>query len=185
MLAGIPPGEIIELDPDDRQDEGFDDLVDPFRRCMRLLAGGVSVVTGGPPGHRMGLTATSVTSLSMEPPSLLVSLRAGSRLVPVIMREERFTVHLLAEGQAREADVFAGRLGDSSSRTEQVDWRERSGGRLMGALSYVECRLARVVPVFSHVLLIGMVEVVESGSGTDPLVHFEGSYRRLARDDVD
>ena len=184
MLSG-PPGEIIELDPDDWRDDGFDDLVDPFRRCMRLLAGGVSVVTGGPPGHRIGLTATSVTSLSMEPPSLLVSVRAGSRLVPVVMREERFTVHLLAEGQAREADVFAGRLGDSRSRTEQVEWHERSGGRLAGALSYVECRLARVVPVFSHVLLVGVVEVVESGSGTHPLVHFDGCYRRLARDDAD
>ena len=184
MLGG-PPSEIIELDPDDHRDDGFDDLVDPFRRCMRLLAGGVSVVTAGPPGHRIGLTATSVTSLSMEPPSLLISVRAGSRLVPVVMREERFTVHLLAENQALAADVFAGRVGDGRPRTEQVEWHERAGGRLAGALSYVECRLARVVPVFSHILLIGVVEVVESGVGTQPLVHFDGSYRRLARDEAD
>ena len=185
MLGGLPPGEIIELDPSDRRDDDFDDLVDPFRRCMRLLAGGVSVVTGGSPGHRIGLTATSVTSLSMEPPSLLVSVRAGSRLVPVVMREERFTVHLLEETQPQVADVFAGRMGDGRPRIEQVDWDERSGGRLGGALAHVGCRLARVVPVFSHVLLIGVVEVVERGTGTCPLVHFEGCYRRLARNDAD
>jgi flavin reductase (DIM6/NTAB) family NADH-FMN oxidoreductase RutF len=101
------------------------------------------------------------------------------------MREERFTVHLLEENQTLAAEVFAGRIGDGRPRTEQVEWHERAGGRLAGALSYVECRLARVVPVFSHVLLIGVVEVVESGAGTHPLVHFDGSYRRLARDEAD
>lgn len=184
-MLGDLSGEIIELDPDEQRDDGFDDLVDPFRRCMRLLAGGVSVVTAGSAGHRIGLTATSVTSLSMEPPSLLVSVRAGSRLVPVVMREERFTIHLLAENQALAADVFAGRMADGRPRIEQVEWHERSGGRVTGALSYVECRLAQVVPVFSHVLLIGVVKVVESGAGTHPLVHFDGRYRRLARDDAD
>lgn len=181
MLSGVPPGEIIELDPGDGPDEAwFNDLVDPFRRCMRLLAGGVAVITGGDPGHRVGLTATSVTSLSMEPPSVLVSIRAGSRLVPLVMRKERFTVHLLGESQAHEADVFAGRRGDERPRIEQVEWHERGGGRLAGALAYVDCRLARVAPVFSHVLLIGVVEVVESGSGEPPLIHFDGRYRRLS-----
>lgn len=181
MLAGAPAGEIIELDPDERRDERhFGDLLDPFRRSMQLLAGGVAVVTAGEVGCRVGLTATSVTSLSLAPPSLLVSVRAGSRLLPVVTRQECFTVHLLGEAQARQADVFAGRHGDDRPRTEQVEWHERAGGRLAGALAHVDCRLARVVSVFSHVLLVGVVEAVEIGTGAQPLVYFEGRYRGLA-----
>ncbi|WP_051329502.1 flavin reductase family protein [Geminicoccus roseus] len=185
--ATLPIGEIIEEGPwlaGDPVSPPAAAVAEAFRVSMRRLAGGVCAVTVHHGGQLMGLTATSVTSLSMEPPSLLVSIRANSSILPALRQEKRFTVHVLTEEQTRQANVFAGRMGPGP-RAGLVSWSHPRGSaqRLSGAACHIDCRVGRVMPVFSHVVVAGVVEQVELGAGDRPLIYFDGAFRSLASAD--
>jgi flavin reductase (DIM6/NTAB) family NADH-FMN oxidoreductase RutF len=183
----LPVGEIIEEGPwlaGDPVPAPAAGVADAFRVSMRRLAAGVCAVTIRHGEGIAGLTATSVTSLSMEPPSLLVSIRASSGVLQALRQERRFTVHVLAEDQAYQANVFAGRLGPGP-RAELVPWSHGHDGpqRLSGATCHIDCRIGRLMPVFSHVIAVGVVEQVELGAAGRPLVYFDGVFRSLADDE--
>lgn len=178
-------GEIIELLPLDKAEdpESANELRDGFVASMRCLAAGVGVVTVGHGGGLAGITATSVTSLSITPPSLLVSIRAESGLVSVLRANAAFTVHLLAEDQRHQADVFAGHKRNGP-RHSLVKWDEPEQGRarLAGAIAHIDCRLASLIPIYTHLLAVGVVQNVCLNRGRLPLVYFERKYHRIADD---
>jgi flavin reductase (DIM6/NTAB) family NADH-FMN oxidoreductase RutF len=181
FTSPIPLGEIIELDPayDPDPTSVLGAWEEPFRQCMRRLGSGVSVVTFVHDGEIGGITATSVTSLSMKPASIVVSVRFGSSILPHLLSAGRFTVHLLAEAMQRPADAFAGRLGPGQ-RAQFVEMNAVPGGqRIDGALAHVDCCIAKTIPVFTHLLIVGVVENAEVGPYGRPLLYFDGSYRRL------
>lgn len=82
-----------------------------FRSALRHLAGAVSIITGGQGEGRSGLTATSVSSLSAEPPAVIVSVNRNASAWPVLTGERRFSINTLASDQQAVADRFAGRGG--------------------------------------------------------------------------
>lgn len=152
-----------------------------FRESMRRLAAGTCVVTTFHKGEIFGLTATSVASLSMEPPSLFVSIRAASRVMPAIRKEMRFTVHVLAETQQDTANAFAGRLGaGAGARLIELDPEISQYSKIPGALSHIDCKVVRLLPVFTHVLVIGAVEKVVQGNSRRPLIYFDGDFHGAA-----
>lgn len=186
-MTEVPPilGEIIEPEFDTgSSSETGTAVFESFREAMRRLAGGIGVVTVDQPAFGpIGITATSITSLSMSPPSLLVSIGAGSSLMASLREAGAFTVHLLGEGQEHEADVFAGRI-ETKRRDQLVAWDgpENNASRLAGAIAHVDCRLARLIRIYTHTIAIGVVIKVRLGKKIGPLVHFDGVYRAL-RDD--
>lgn len=182
MRAGsMPHGEIIELDPtyDPDQRAPTSEWEEPFRQCMRRLAAGVSVITCRSGASVVGLTATSVTSLSLSPPSLVVSVRTASSALPHFLVARRFTVHLLDDTMQRAADAFAGRLGTGPRETLVAVNTDDGKERLASCLAVVDCRLSKSIPVFTHALLVGVVESAEVGRGDGPLLYFDGKYRRV------
>jgi flavin reductase (DIM6/NTAB) family NADH-FMN oxidoreductase RutF len=82
-----------------------------FRGAMRHLAGGVSVITAGRGKDITGMTVTSVSSLSVEPPTLIVSINREASSWPLIKRHGSFGVNMLAADQIVIAEGFAGRGG--------------------------------------------------------------------------
>lgn len=94
-----------------------------FKNAMRHLASAVSVVTTGRGEQRTGFTASSVTSLSMEPPTLLVCLNRQSSAAPVLLEHGAFCINVLAKDQVDLADAFAGRDG----RRGAARYRMRDG----------------------------------------------------------
>lgn len=184
MNALAPPiGDILEEGPWLRGDgdiAAMAAVAEPFRSAMRRLAAGTCAVTVRQGGEVLGLTATSVTSLSMEPPSLLVSIRKQSPVLKAIIAARIFTVHILSDGQEREANVFAGRRG-SGPRASLVDWNHSGNDRqrLSGAICHIDCSVAKLVPVFSHMLVIGAAAAVDLGTQSHPLVYFDGAFHAL------
>lgn len=181
-------GEILEEGPWLRGDDGDREpsaaLSEPFRAAMRRLAAGTCAVTVKHDGQILGLTATSVTSLSIEPPSLLVSIRADSFVLKALRREKAFSVHILGEDQACEANAFAGRLGPEP-RASLVDW-SHSGEepqRLTGATGHIDCTAAKFLPVFSHVVVVGIVATIELSANSRPMVYFDGAFHALRQQD--
>lgn len=174
--------EILEDPHDDiapaigREQDG---LLDSFRGAMRQLAAGACAITACDGVRRYGLTATSVISLSMEPPALLVSIRAGSRVLQALRGSRRFTVHLLAAGQQRLANALAGRLGDDNRSRILSQGAPWTPDRIPGALCHIECAVSKTVVAYTHALVVGRVERVDAGTGTAPLVYHDGRYHAV------
>lgn len=140
-----------------------------FREAMASLASGVAVVTARrADGHPCGLAATSVSSYSAHPPSLLVSVAHESRCHEALRSAERFAVHLLRADELELAHVFAGKGDDKFAG---VDWRwDGDVPELAGTLAYLRCRRAASFERYDHTVLIGDLEGGRSDHG-EPLLY--------------
>ena len=145
-----------------------------FREAMAGLCAGVAVITARrEDGAPCGLVATSVSSFSARPPSVLVSVDHSSRCHRALVDGQTFGVHVLGEGQEALAHVFAGR-GDE--KFAGVEWSWDDGvARIAGTLSYLRCRRSALFELYDHSLLVGDVTGgrVEAG---EPLVYMRRSF---------
>lgn len=154
-----------------------------FKESMRHLAGAVSVITVGRGGDRTGFTATSVSSLSIEPPSILVSLNRNSSSWETLHRHGSFAVNVLTQDQQHIADRFAGRDGiKGSARYDGARWQELVTGTpaLTDALTVLDCELEEAIDRHSHAILIGRVRAIAVRPGAAPLLYWHGAYRHFA-----
>lgn len=154
------------------------ELVALFRDAMARLAAGVAVVTCvEEDGRPRGLTATSVTAYSADPPSVLVSVSRQSRSYGALVARPLFAVHLLAEGQEAVAADFA---RPDDVKFERHPWRAGPDGVpiLEGAMAVLVCRNERVFEHGDHAVVIGRLEDGELRP-VPPLVYFERGFRRL------
>lgn len=157
-----------------------------FRSAMRQLAGGVSVVTVGRGAEVSGMTVTSVTSLSAEPPSLLVCVNRGASSWPLLEQHGAFAVNILSADQQDVADRFAGRHGVSgAARFDGARWTTLVTGTpvLVDALASLDCRVEEVIERHSHAIVIGRVVAVGVGERTAALAYWHGDYVALDRDE--
>jgi flavin reductase (DIM6/NTAB) family NADH-FMN oxidoreductase RutF len=160
---------------------GLDDA-DSFRAAFRHLAGGVSVITTGHGEDRTGLTATSVSSLSAEPPTIFFGLNLSSSSYPVIQRHRSFGVNFLSATQKQVADRFAGRGGEKgAARYADAEWTSGVSGAplLLGALASLDCEVEEIIERHSHAIIIGRVREVRLGRDDAALVYWRGDYERL------
>jgi flavin reductase (DIM6/NTAB) family NADH-FMN oxidoreductase RutF len=149
-----------------------------FRHTMSRLVTGVAVVTvRGPGGEVMGMTASSVTSLSLAPPMLLVCVGRDASIHDALLRAERFGVSILGAGQVELARRFAVR---ERQRLERGEASSSPGGAplLAEALARVECRREAHFAAGDHTIVTGTVEWSDVGDGL-PLCYFQGAYARL------
>jgi flavin reductase (DIM6/NTAB) family NADH-FMN oxidoreductase RutF len=155
------------------------DRTTAFRLAMRELAAGVCVITTGLGAARAGLTATSVSSLSMAPPSLLVSIQCTSRALKALTAFGTFGVNLLAGHQRDIAERFAGRMGlHGDERFDGHEWTTGASGvpLLPSALATVECAIERVMEWHTHRVIIGAVSAVQVRGDANALVYWRGGY---------
>ena len=152
-----------------------------FRQAMRNLASGVAIVATGVGAARRGLTVSSVTSLCMDPPCLLVGINATSETHDAILANGRFGVSLLGSEQQDLALHFAGRDGVKGiERFSTASWDQGMLGvpLLDSAIGAMECVLHHHQVVGTHGLFIGRIVATRGGDG-DPLVNFQGALRTL------
>lgn len=152
-----------------------------FRQAMRNLASGVAIVATGTETARRGLTVSSVTSLCMEPPCLLVGVNASSETHAAILANGRFGVSLLGKGQEDLALRFAGGI-KGIERFATAPWEQGvlDVPLLETAIGVMECVLHHHQIVGTHGLFIGRIVATRYGVG-DPLVNFQGALRTLPR----
>lgn len=154
---------------------------DSLRKIMRQWATGVTLVTSHDRGRPHGMTVTSFTSVSLQPPIILVSLEKSSRTHGMVQEERTFAVSVLAEDQRDLADRFAGRIPDSDDRFAGVEYRPAASGSPipLGSLAYLDCRVAGTYSAGTHTLFLGEVidgEVLRQGP---PLLYHNRDYRRF------
>jgi flavin reductase len=158
-----------------------------FIRAMRTVAHSVTVVTTDGPHGRWGATVSAFTSVSADPPSILVCLHAGSRIATLVRDNGCYAVNVLREGERSLAEHFAGRnLERDADRFEGVELvKGATLPSLAAAHTVFVCTLEQSIACGSHVICIGAVDEATSGS-CRPLAYLDGEYVAVIphRDDV-
>jgi flavin reductase (DIM6/NTAB) family NADH-FMN oxidoreductase RutF len=152
-----------------------------FRSAMAGLASSVHVVTARRGDERVGRTATSVMSLSAQPPTVLVSIDIVSRLADLIARTGGFSLALLASDQGHVADAFAGKV-EASERFALGQWSHWPSGqpRLEGALTVYDCDVIGAMETGTHVLYAGAIIEAETDPDRSPLLWHRRHYGQVA-----
>lgn len=142
-----------------------------FREAMSALCSGVAIVTARrEDGAPCGLVATSVSSFSAEPASVLVCIGHVSRCHQALVESEHFGMHLLRADQIALATEFAG-LGDDKFGGFEWSW-DGDVPALAGVLVYLRCRRSALFEMYDHSILIG--DVIGGGRYPgEPLVYME------------
>ena len=147
---------------------------------MGRFATGVTVLTVNAPDARpLGMTASSLASVSLVPPLVSVCVDHQAELHDAIIAAPVFVVNVLASEQQRLAEIFAGGGGVyGDQRFAEADWTTLTTGApvLRPCLATFDCRLVEHVPASSHSIFIGCVAAVELDPDLDPLVYVEGDY---------
>jgi flavin reductase (DIM6/NTAB) family NADH-FMN oxidoreductase RutF len=157
-----------------------------FRGAMRHLAGGVSVITAGRGNDITGMTVTSVSSLSVDPPTLIVSINRESSSWPLLKRQGVFGVNILTSDQIDIADRFTGKGGlKGAARFAGAQWIARVSGvpLLVGALAAFDCEVEDIVERYSHAIVIGRVLDMQSSARTAALAYWQGQYVAMDMDE--
>lgn len=153
-----------------------------FRLAMREFTNGVALVTTGHGEQRMGCTATSLCSLSLDPPSLIVCITKTSSTLASLRANKMFGVNILAGAHESLADRFAGRSGvKGAARFAGVDWMTLVTGSplLRDALACIDCNVEEVLERHTHAIVIGRVAAVHRGGDGPALVHWRSQFQQL------
>lgn len=146
---------------------------DLFRSIMSGVAAPVTVVTTLLEGKPHGTTVSAFSSLSMEPPLILVSLDNSSDLLAAVRQTGRFGVNVLGGKQSALALNFAKK---GAEKFDGVDWiGERPSPRLIDVKAFMCCAVVDIVPGGDHSILLGAVEAGEVLPGP-PLTYCERSF---------
>jgi len=150
-----------------------------YRDAMARVGAAVHIVTTAGPAGRHGFTASSVTSVSDDPPMLLVCQSRGSDSNPAFKANGVLCVNTLGAAQEALSPVFAGMTGcDMEGRFAAAAWSTLATGApvLGGALVSLDCRIVEVVEIGNHSVLFCSVAAVAPGQGDTGLVYFARRY---------
>jgi flavin reductase (DIM6/NTAB) family NADH-FMN oxidoreductase RutF len=152
-----------------------------LREAMGHFATGVTVVTSvGADGEPVGTTANAVTSLSLEPPLVLVCFDLNSATLEAIRGHGAFAVNVLGHRQHHLSTNFA-RRGLAAAWDEVRHQRGPTGSpRLADVIAIIECTVEHSLPGGDHEIIVGRVRHVETnGDGARPLLFWRGKYASL------
>jgi 3-hydroxy-9,10-secoandrosta-1,3,5(10)-triene-9,17-dione monooxygenase reductase component len=158
---------------------------DAFRSVMGHFATGVSVVTTLEDDRPWGITVNALSSVSLEPPIVMVALDHRRRIAPVVRAAGRYAVNILGETQQDLSDCFAGAPVDPDRGAFcGASWRPGGNGMpiLDGAIASLECEIVDIHAVGDHRLFIGRVTAIESDDDHPmPLLFYRRRYLRIER----
>lgn len=150
-----------------------------MRRTIGRFATGVAVVTALDGGRPHGMTVNSLTSVSLEPPLLLVCLTAGARTTEAVVNDGRFAVNILGARQDAIALRFA-RRGEDHFDGLPLSYGEHDIPVVPDALAHLECTVERHVEAGDHVVVFGQVQRVCDREGA-PLAFLGGRFCDLSQ----
>ena len=151
-------------------------LAQDFRQAMRRVASTVNVITICVDGEPMGITATAMSSLAMDPPSLLVCINRAASMHASLADVSHFGVNVLHRDQEHLAQMFADRAQHHLRFIEGWEMDAARPPRLAEAQASLLCRRIDHHQFGTHSIFIGVVEDVVMRDEVDPLVYLNGRY---------
>ncbi|MWV28671.1 flavin reductase family protein [Aurantiacibacter rhizosphaerae] len=154
---------------------------DLFRSAMCRLASAVTLITTDGPAGRRGLVATAVTSITDDPPNILVCVNKSARSNAMIKQNGAFAVNVLNEGQEGLVGAFMSKSGDDPFDKSDV-WTSLETGApiLKESLASLDCVLDQIINIGTHSLFVGHVTEVRIGTQSSALVYFDRAFCSVA-----
>jgi flavin reductase (DIM6/NTAB) family NADH-FMN oxidoreductase RutF len=152
-------------------------LQDGLKQAMRVYPQGVTVATTNSPDGPKGLTVSSFTSVSLEPPLVLMSIAKSSTLHDLFRDAKFYAINFLADDQKSVSDRFAGRT-QVKDRFEGLKFTKGEGGSpvIDGVRAVIECKAWRVYEGGDHSILVGEVRSARAINSKRPLVYYSQQY---------
>ena len=157
-------------------------LADLFRQAMRRVAATVNVVTICVDGQLMGMTATAMSCVSMDPPSLLVCINQALTMHAPMEDVSHFAVNVLHGDQEETARLFADRTRKASRFVSGWAVDGSRPPRLEAAQASFLCRRTDHHRFGTHSIFIGVVEAIDMRAEVDPLIYVDGAYGNAVTD---
>jgi flavin reductase (DIM6/NTAB) family NADH-FMN oxidoreductase RutF len=158
-------------------------VADLLRLAMRAWTTGVAIVTAARDGEQHGMTVSSFTSVSLDPPLIAISMQSGSRTRELVEASQAFGVTILSTSQQDLSERFAGRteLGNGGDRLEGLETETFVTGApfIRGGLAFLDCRVRQAIHAGMNTLYIAEVLAVRGDDHEAPLVYHDRTYRRL------
>lgn len=154
-----------------------------FKAAVSRFASGVTVVTVSASGTLHGMTASAFSSLSLDPPLVLVCVAREAWMHDLLTGAEGFGVNLLADDQAGLASWFATPerpLGPAQFEGFEWEPAHASGAPVLaGSLAHLDCDVHEILPGGDHTIVLGVVRHAEVVEDRGPLVYFRGRFGRF------
>lgn len=152
-----------------------------LRNVMRYFPSAVTVVTGAlNSGELFGLTVSAVTSVSLNPPLVLICIRNESTATDLFKRARRYCVNILAEDQQPIAEKFS--LQGEAGRFQNLDYYIGKGGSpiIRGCIGYIDCTLVESILLGDHTVFVGQAIEV-AAERKPPLLYIDRNYAWLGK----
>ena len=156
-----------------------------FRKVMGHFATGVTVVTVLDGNRPSGITVNALSSVSLDPPLVMIAIDRRRRIHPHVVAAGRYAVNILGEGQQPLADCFAGAAVEPGLDAFcGAAWHPGESGLPLidGSIATLECTIAQRIPVGDHDLFIGRVDMLGNEEHHPmPLLYYRRRYLRIER----
>lgn len=156
-----------------------------FKQALQYWASGVTVVTTHSKSHGLlGMTATSFSSVSLQPPQILVCINDSAITAAGIAENQYFGVNILSDEQKTVSNLFSGGASEEE-RFASVAWSEGTHGIpvLEESIATLQCKVVEQVRAGTHWIIIGEVCEVDCRAG-EPLLYYRARYRRLSNEEI-
>lgn len=175
-MSRRPVDARISTASDQSRDDGTAGLTaQEFREALSYWASGVTVVALRDDGQVHAMTVSSLTSVSADPPTVLVSLSSSARIVPFLRRDLPLGISILADDQRRVASVFA-----DSYPVGPSPFGPDPAPLIHDALVGLTCRVSEIMEVAGSNVVAARVEGARFGTGESPLLYHRREYGTLA-----
>ena len=133
-----------------------------LRLAMRRFASGVTIVTAQADGVQVGITVSAFTSISLDPPVVMISVNSSSSAAPVILKAGHFAVHILSREQEDLSERFAQTL-EWSAKLGDVQWESGHSGApiITGTSAVLDCAVLQSTVIGTHTVVFGRVLAIE------------------------
>jgi flavin reductase (DIM6/NTAB) family NADH-FMN oxidoreductase RutF len=152
-----------------------------YRQTVGMFATGVTVILTGAGDHVRGMTANSVTSLSLDPLLILFCVDKKAHFAAALEHETYFSINILHSRQDDVSNYFAGIWKEAAPPAFEFEpWH--NSVRLKDSLASIGCKIDQIVEGGDHWIVIGRVLALhrpDNGDAPNPLIYFSGRYRSL------
>lgn len=148
---------------------------------MRFWTTGVTIITTSYEGDRHGMTVSSFTSISVDPPVVLVSINQHTRTYQLMKKSGIYAVTILEKSQQTISDKFAGLIPEENDRFTGLETRTLVTGSpiISGGIAFFDCRIIQAVDVGHNTVFFGEVLDAEYHENLKPLLYSNRSYHSL------
>ena len=150
-------------------------MKEKFLEVLRTTKQNVFILAAEKGEEKHAMTVSSVFSISLEPMSMMVSVNQQAGIHDVLGVNDKFSLNLLASNQIEIAEICSG-SEEGQVRFEHDDWEMEETPYLKNAQSNLFCSCKKIIPLYSHSLVIGEVDKIFHSGNMNPLIYQDGKY---------